>query len=407
MVIIYKLFAYEIICEYNIKLKGGKTLKSAFVFFKIAFKAIKANKSVYLLFFVSMALIIASIVALYSVEYDKTVRNETREDNLTMDVEVKGLNESHIEYLQSLLQRDYVQNIELCSDEFNVEKPKKNKNGYKISRDKYVFYAKLDPYGSEEENSVFHTKGESISPSDAENYANRVVAPEGYFKGTDLKYGDVVNIDGNDYTLIGETGLSISQTEADPFIIPYTTMLRRENTAVMSVIFEPGADSSVFSFVEKEMYNNTLFKVTAVYSPKIYEEIEYYSAQEKMTAAFMFIIAFISIAYIYQYLLEKRNKTFAVYRIVGCSRIKGQIMMLAESLIVFTAAFALGTAAGQAACRYLLPLLLGTEPVEVYAEGVLYVYLISLATMAAGVIIIDFLYFRRKQIAHLKESEAD
>ncbi len=158
---------------------------------------------------------------------------------------------------------------------------------------------------------------------------------------------DKFEINGISYEIIGH--------EKKPLGL-YATSSREFNIPLMSL--PDDAKLSVLCFnLKRPLLRSEYEAIRAEFIPMILSENEvdisgFYSIEidEKATiktmmvaAVFMSLISAFSVCIIYRYMLAKRVKTTAIYRICGCTRLKSSLIYIGEMVMVLAGSCAAGS----------------------------------------------------------------
>jgi len=361
-------------------------MKSIMVFFKIFLKSILSSKLPYVIFVLSIAVTISSVIFFYSTQNESSRRQ--------IEEGLDGRNNRSISFsLDNYTDKEFFLSL-LENDELQIENIQFLSHGINNDNYEYCFFSEMNQTLY---NSYF---GERIGSNHIANSDNVVIVPSEFLKDQKLSFGDMITMDNMKFEIIGFNNLSYNEFE-----IPYTTMLLNGYAKNVYIILPAYSTTEQYQLVEKYINENAPFIVGMINMPGGEAELSQRSQIDMISCILVFVLAFINFSYLYLFILEKRKQTFGVYRVVGCSIGKSFIFLIMEIIILFSICFFLGLGLSYIMNYLLLPLIIDTEPVKLYFKDLLQVYLVSIILMIIGTSIIVRGYLKIAPISHLKESE--
>ena len=197
------------------------------------------------------------------------------------------------------------------------------------------------------ENGKIQMRGDNKGLENSLVSGGRVFTDEEFSKGEKVlvlmgknKYADgKVSLGGEVYTIIGEHTF-FKDFNDENYIMPFLSL--PDNSYIRHIVFNLNIPLN-----EKEHNKLSELILTKLDSTAIIPEfegvndIENTKTNNTLIVAGILLIVFSAVNYciMYRYILEKRKKTFAIYRICGCSRGKGVLMYIIEllgtSMIIF------------------------------------------------------------------------
>lgn len=331
----------------------------------------------------SMIVTVSSVTVFYSIENESSRRQieqswDFRKITIVPDAKVTA------EALHSIQDNSElkIENIQLYSEEM------------KDGEFSYCLFSEMSPT---QYNVYF---GERISEANVQNADKVVVAPSYYLRINNRKVGDTVSLDGTDYKIIGENDLSNSNFE-----IPYTTLLNQQIADSISVILPQYTSAEEYQRVEEYIKSNTDLQVKSIVMSKRDEELDRRSSSDLQFSVFVFALAFINFTYLYRYILEKRKRTFSVFKILGCGNVRSFFVLLLEIIILYSVSFALGTLLSLLSNYVILPKLLDTQEIKLVPGDLGQLYVVILAVLTVGMAVLIGRFLKEPPITQLKESE--
>lgn len=207
--------------------------------------------------------------------------------------------------------------------------------------------------------------GQNISESDF-NAGKKVMLFADY-SGSE---GKTKHIIGEQYSINGEKYEIIGTTYRDVLMIPYSSLENKENLKEVYVVLNKDFDNvhrDIFLRRIEEIFNIDDVHMPDAYSMAIYDSSINYVA----SFGIVIIIAIINIVYLYSYIMRKRRKETAVFRLCGCSLGKTASMCLTEILLFSVVSYILAVTIHLTA---VMPLMLSiTRTLEYYISPLIFV----------------------------------
>lgn len=210
------------------------------------------------------------------------------------------------------------------SDDVDVSKNKKENEQSADSSNNKLQYFCGDYYG---ETAIIHkiNVGYSLTEEDHKNAANNIVLSSNeYYR---FNVGESYVINDKEYKIIG-----ISTNEY--YCIPYETFMKNGlPVSGIDVVLKNEMDEA--HSAECASYLKELFGAENVQLPNT----DYGDDMSKYNFIFvfcgmMFSLSIINFVYLYSYILDKRKRQYAVFRIFGCSKLRGSLIYAAECIII-------------------------------------------------------------------------
>lgn len=204
-----------------------------------------------------------------------------------------------------------------------------------------------DYYG---ETALIHKMnvGYSLTKNDHKNATNSIVLSGGEYHR--FSVGENYIINDKEYKVIGiSTG--------DYYYIPYETFMKDGlPVSGVDVVLKGELDNAGEG--ECAAYLKELFGAKNVELPAegYGEEMSKYNFIF-VFCGLMFSLSIINFVYLYSYILDKRKRQYAVFRIFGCSKLRGSLIYAAECLIIAVATYLLTVLIYIFGCEPLLRLI--------------------------------------------------
>lgn len=144
---------------------------------------------------------------------------------------------------------------------------------------------------------------------------------------------------GEQYELLGEQYEIIGVSYKDVLIIPYGSLKDKSQISEVYMVLNTDLKSvyqDVFLQDVMDIFNADSVSTPSAYSMSTYSSTINYVA----TFGVIIIIAVINIIYLYSYIMNKRKKETAVFRLCGCSLGKTASMYLTEILFLSAVSYA-------------------------------------------------------------------
>lgn len=147
---------------------------------------------------------------------------------------------------------------------------------------------------------------------------------------------ETILFQGNEYRIIG------SQT-FDPLIVPFNSL--KDDTPINDMIFHFKKPVTRSQYNEiKEKLETNFPEIAQVQDLDIPETENYYLYNTIILISILIaVLAAVNFAFLYRYLLSKRAKMLAIFRICGCTNAKVLRIFLGECMLITVPAFALTT----------------------------------------------------------------
>ena len=359
-------------------------MKRILIFFWLLISSLKNHVFTYGILLLSFTITISSVTVFFSVQNESSRRQIEENYNMrTVTVVPNGAVTG--DALLSLLNDSKLnlQNIQIyCKTKTNEEF-------------RYSIFSEMLPT---QYNAFF---GKRISEENVKNSDKVVVAPADYLKERSKKQGDNLLLNGVDYTVIGENNLS----DNNNFEIPYTTFLNYNQPERVSLIFPHTMSSSEYQEIETYLRSNQDFAVQSVILPHSDEEMARRVSSDLLFCAIVFGLAFINFSYLYRYLLEKRKRSFGIYKITGSSNTTSFVALMFETVILYSVSFVLGVLLSVLINTSVLPGLLGTKAIPIIMGDIWQLYITILAMLAIGMTFLILRFLRNSPMMQLRESE--
>lgn len=206
---------------------------------------------------------------------------------------------------------------------------------------------------------------------------------------------DTVLFQGHEFKIIGMQRLH-------PLIVPFNSLDGNTLIDILAFHFQKPLTRSQYNEI-KEKLETSFGDAVQVPELDIPKSQNYYLYNTIILISVLIaVLAAINFAFLYRYLLSKRAKTLAVYRICGCTKAKALGMFLGECMLIAVPAFALTTLAYD---KLALPkLALHFEYMESAYSPKLYLLISAIyiiVTFAVLMLMINF-GFLNKKIAEAK-----
>lgn len=182
---------------------------------------------------------------------------------------------------------------------------------------------------------------------------------------------------GEQYSLFGEQYEVIGTSYKDVLIIPYSSLEDKSQISKIYMVL----DADLKSVYKNTFLNNVMeiFDTDNVDKPSAYSASTYSSTINYVaTFGVIIVIAVINIIYLYSYIMNKRKKETAVFRLCGCSLGKTASMYLTEILFLSAVSYAVAVLIHLAA---VMPLMLNiTQALKYYISPISFavVYIVYL-----------------------------
>ncbi len=177
--------------------------------------------------------------------------------------------------------------------------------------------------------------GRNFSESDFKNGKKQILYPDYDFTSDKKKHkiGEQYNLSGEQYKGIG----TIYNT--DMMMIPYSSLENKSQISEVDMVFNTdltGVYQDVFVEDVQKIFNIDSVNMPSAYSTSTYQSTINYVA----TFGVIIVIAVINIIYLYSYIMNKRKKETAVFRLCGCSLGKTALIYLTEILFLSAVSYA-------------------------------------------------------------------
>lgn len=113
-------------------------------------------------------------------------------------------------------------------------------------------------------------------------------------------------------------------------------------------------------------------------------------------------VALLNLSFLYRYILKKREKKYGIYRICGCSQLKGFTLYFSEILIITSILFLLASLFFHCVVEQLLPVVNENLSYTLFIEDYLILYVVFLVLVSIIFIPVILRYNRKKPIDFLK-----
>lgn len=177
-------------------------------------------------------------------------------------------------------------------------------------------------------------RGRSFTREENDSQQPLIIVPQSFRLINDLQLSDTLSLEGSEYEVIGSIGLSFYE---DSFIVPRSYFLSQyTDDALLVVLTEQAIDETVYSNVIRSVSEAV---GTDVSYSDFDRESRGYLDQFRLYAIVLFLAAVINVIYIYQYILETRRKQLSIYRLSGATQTFTNLLVAADSIVVFTLSF--------------------------------------------------------------------
>lgn len=198
---------------------------------------------------------------------------------------------------------------------------------YNLTRQGLIYSGR---YLSEEEEK----NGERVALIEVDNLNGKITEDSKRLVVDD----ETVMFQGNEYKIIGTQTL-------EPLIVPFNSL--NDNTPINEILFhfKKPVTRSQYSEIKEKLELN-FPDIVQVPDLDIPEAENYYLYNTIILISILIaVLAAINFAFLYRYILSKRTKTLAVYRICGCTKAKALGMFLGECMLIAIPAFTFTTLA--------------------------------------------------------------
>lgn len=291
--------------------------------FKNFFSFIKENKAVFTVFMLTQICTVIAFLSVFNyamkfVDDYKQLQTECRTFTVILCNGFVSENQDNSE-LDASIDKFYQKHKGMISGiEASVN------NGDDVIRAKYTY--------SDEDVFV----GRSLSEQDLSSGEKLIIKPNPAFESTEsnVANSDIYELFGEKYTVIG-IGLD------DRYTVAYSSLNNNVPITGLSVTFNRDLNNTEFSLMIKELKDT--FSVDEVKTPEPYSMNIYSQAVSYLLAfGIILVIAFMNIVYLYSYVMGKRRKESAVFRICGSNIMGIAKMYFVELVIISLAAYFVG-----------------------------------------------------------------
>lgn len=291
--------------------------------FKNFFSFIKENKAVFTVFMLTQICTVIAFLSVFNyamkfVDEYKQLQTECRTFSVSFSDNSGGSNFLNKTELDASIDKFYQKHKGIISGiEASVN------NGDDVIRAKYTY--------SNERVFV----GRSLSEQDLSSGEKLIIKPNFAFYATESKTSesDTYELFGEEYTVIG-IGLD------DRYTVAYNSLNNVPITG-LSITFNSDLNNTEVSLMINEMKDT--FSADGVKTPEPYSMNIYSQAIGYLLAfGIILVIAFMNIVYLYSYVMGKRRKESAVFRICGSNIIEIAKIYFVELVIISLAAYVVG-----------------------------------------------------------------
>lgn len=302
--------------------------------FKNLLNFIKNNSKVFIILILTQIITLLGYFSAFNFYLESLNENKSYyEDSRTFSVEITDTTnlESRLDKVINSeydIQRMYTFTL---SSELDIAQNKKTQNIYgDFENDETNIKMFCGDYYGETVRYSKISIGSYFDINDSSNSDNNIViSSEGYFV---YDIGEKYIINGESYNIIGIS----SDTN---YYIPYKTLVNNNLpiTGINIILKNEISNDKADTFAS---YLASIFDTEKVYVPKIEygNAVNYYNFL-MVFLGLVFALSILNFVYIYRYILDKRKKQYAIFRIYGCTKLRGIFMYTAEALIISTVSY--------------------------------------------------------------------
>ncbi|MCD7811702.1 MAG: hypothetical protein LUG91_07625 [Ruminococcus sp.] len=206
---------------------------------------------------------------------------------------------------------------------------------------------------------------------------------------------DTISFQGKEYKIIGTQRMH-------PLIVPFKSL--NDDTPIYTILFHfvKPITRSQYNEIKSVVYEN-FGDLASIPDLEIPESENYYLYNTIILISILIaILAAINFAVLYKYILSKRTKTLAVFRICGCTKAKTLRIFLSECMLITIPVFALTSLVYD---RLILPILANHfEYIKSAYSPLLYLIIFGIYVVSSLIVLGIMIYFEflRKSIRETK-----